>query len=387
MRRWRGALPAARALLGALVAVSLLGCSRAASGPARTWDAKTAAAYLDQRENWWVHWRGSARDHGTFCISCHTVLPYALARGRLDAMLHAAGPGPAETQLTDDVHKRVQLWNESGPYYTDRQSGPHKSAQSRGTEAVLNALILATDDAPTGRLSADTRAALDHLWAQQLTTGDGSGAWAWLDFGLQPWEMSDAQYFGATMAALAVGTAPENYRSSPAIQESLARLRAYLDRNYAAQPLHQRLALLWAATAMPDLLSFDRRRSIIDEVLRVQNSDGGWSLYALAPSYRRGAWLLRRWSDGYATGFVAFVLERAGVPRDNPQLQRALAWLAHNQSPDGLWLAYSLNGRRDWSTPKGRFMSDAATAYAVLALTEPSASPAGQAPLLRQARR
>ncbi|HTX23238.1 MAG TPA: hypothetical protein VMD03_01170 [Steroidobacteraceae bacterium] len=362
----------------------LVGCSAASSQSAVTWSPKAAAAYLDQREDWWMQWRGSARDHGTFCISCHTVLPYALARARLDPLVNPHGPGVAERRLTRDVLKRVQLWSETRPYYTDAQNGAHKSAQSRGTEAVLNALILATDDARTGRLTGDTRAAFDAMWATQETAGEAAGAWAWLDFGLQPWEMKDGQYFGAAIAALAVGTAPEDYRSTPAIQEPLRRLRDYLDRNYAAQPLHQRLALLWADTALPGLLAPDRRKAIIDAVLSVQNSDGGWSLYALAPSYRSGARILGLWSDGYATGFVTYVLQLAGVSRENPQLQRGLAWLAHHQRPDGLWAAYSLNAHMDWSTPKGRFMSDAATAYAVLALTESSAA---APPPVRQARR
>jgi squalene-hopene/tetraprenyl-beta-curcumene cyclase len=387
MRYWRQALGSTCAFLCAVAVLGLVGCSRASSGPSSTWDPRAAAAYLDQREDWWVRWRGSARDHDTFCISCHTVLPFALARPRLDAAVHAGGPGAAESRLTSDVLKRVRLWDETGPYYNDRQSGPHKSAQSRGTESVLNALILARDDVASGQLSPDTRAAFDHMWAEQQTTGEAAGAWAWLDFGLQPWEMQDAQYFGAAMAALAVGTAPGDYRASGAIEEPLRRLRAYLDRNYAAQPLHQRLALLWASTALPGLISSDRRRSIIDAALRVQNSDGGWSLYALAPSYRRGVWYLRRFSDGYATGFVAFVLERAGIPRETPQLQRALSWLAHNQSREGRWLAYSINGWMDWSSPKGRFMSDAATGYAVLALTEPSPGSAEPRPALRQASR
>ena len=47
---------------------------------ASSWDQKAAAAYLDQRANWWMEWPKSARDHETFCISCHTAVPYALSR-------------------------------------------------------------------------------------------------------------------------------------------------------------------------------------------------------------------------------------------------------------------------------------------------------------------
>ena len=36
---------------------------------------KAAAAYLDGRLTWWIGWPSAARDHETFCISCHTVLP------------------------------------------------------------------------------------------------------------------------------------------------------------------------------------------------------------------------------------------------------------------------------------------------------------------------
>ena len=57
-----------------LRSAAMAACSHPASKIATTWDPKAAAAYLDYRAGWWMEWTGSARDHGTFCISCHTRL-------------------------------------------------------------------------------------------------------------------------------------------------------------------------------------------------------------------------------------------------------------------------------------------------------------------------
>jgi hypothetical protein len=55
----------------------------------------------------------------------------------------------------------------------------------------------------------------------------------------------------------------------------------------------------------------------------------------------------------------------------NATVQRGLAWLERNQNAaDGAWPSTSLTKRRDSSSNTGHFMRDAATAYAVLALSE-----------------
>ncbi len=76
-------------------------------------------------------------------------------------------------------------------------------------------------------------------------------------------------------------------------------------------------------------------------------------------------------SDGYATGLITLVLQAAGVSRVRPELKRALSWLVqHQDRSSGAWSASSLNVERDPASNVGRFMNDAATAFAVLALTK-----------------
>ena len=365
----------------------LVGCSHPQTKVANTWDQKAAAAYLDQREAWWMDWPPASRDHQTFCISCHTAVPYALSRPALRKALGEGSPSVVERKLLDDVIKRVRLWKEVGPFYSSA-GYDNKTDESRGTEAVLNALVLASYDAQNGKLGDDARAAFKNMWALQLTTADQKGAWSWLQFGLEPWEARGSQYYGAALAAVAVGTAPDNYRSDPTIQSNLKLLLEYLNREYATQSTINRVVLLWASAKLPGLLEAGRQKEIINEVLSRQKNDGGWALPPLCwngRSWRPSSlfraylrpWIRRDWtrqalkSDGYATALITYLLEESGLPRDNIHVKRGLCWLVRNQDKtQGLWLSLSPNSRRSPSSNIGRFMSDAATAYAVLALTE-----------------
>ena len=72
----------------------------------------------------------------------------------------------------------------------------------------------------------------------------------------------------------------------------------------------------------------------------------------------------------FATGLVSFVLERAGVKMSHPELKKALAWLrGHQDREKGYWAADSLNHKYEAKSMMEGFMRDAATAYAILALT------------------
>src|SRR5205823_3294741 len=141
--------------------------------------------------------------------SCHIVLPYAIARPALRAALAEQAPSPIERRLLDSVTKRVRMWDKVEPFYPDATRGVPKTAESRGTESILNALLLVSQGAPDNAFSSDARLALENMWGQQLRTGEAKGAWPWLQFHNAPWE-GDSQYYGATLAAIAVGSAPDS---------------------------------------------------------------------------------------------------------------------------------------------------------------------------------
>ena len=306
-----------------------------------------------------------------------------LSRPALGRALAEQGPSGAERKIVANVAERVTLWSEIGPYYSGEGYNSAKPAESRGTEAILNALILATNDARSGKLNDITRTAFNNMWALQLREGNAKGAWSWLDFGLQPWEATDSQYYGAALAALAIGTAPENYRSSLDIQEQVGFLMSYLNRDSTKQSLINRAVLLWASTKLPGLLSPDQQRLIVRDLVSEQKADGGWELSSnawpeswnirlIARKRLRSDWTRQSVdSDGYATGLITFVLEEMGFSKQSSTVNRALAWLSRNQSSeDGSWCSSSLKKNRNPSSNIGHFMRDAATAYAVLALTK-----------------
>ena len=169
------------------------------------WDREGAARYLDERMDAWFANAKKLQtgQRKTACVSCHLTVPYVLSRSVLRQAMHVGSATPQEVRLLEEATWRVETYDAHEPLYA---SNERKKAESRGTEAVLNALILARADAEQKRQDASepTRKALRRLWETQRS----DGAWDWLDAGLEPFESVDAAYYGAALAALAIGTAP-----------------------------------------------------------------------------------------------------------------------------------------------------------------------------------
>src|SRR5262245_63494704 len=104
-------------------------------------------------------------------------------------------------------------------------------------------------------------------------------------------------------------------------------LMQYPTRPPAPVRLHDRLAMLWASSTLPSLLTDDARRALVSEAFSKQGADGGWSLEALGPWMSHADAPAHQGSDAYATAFTAFALHKSGVPASNPSMKKALAWL------------------------------------------------------------
>jgi len=359
-------------LAGSLLLTAVVGGASAAPSK-NEWNAAGAAQFLDQRLTWWRAWPKAERDHGTHCISCHTALPIALARPILRQSLGQAAPTSAEQAMYADITKRVAMWREVDTFYTDQRNGLPKSSEARAVEAVLNALFLVARDNAAGRqMAGDTRQAFANMWPLQMQTGDLKGGFAWLTFKLEPWESESATYWGAALAAVAVADAPEGYARTPEIAKNVDALRAYLRTGLGGNhSLFTHMLVLWADARLHGILEPAQRQAILYQLLAVQSTDGGWSLARLSTWQRIDGTVIPDVSDGFATAIVTLALKDSGVPVTDAPIKAARAWMIGHQDPKtGALPATSINKLRDPSADAYLFMTDAATGFATLALTD-----------------
>lgn len=334
----------------------MLSCVPAFSGD---WNPRLAADYLDARQKDWFAWPAATKS-GAPCISCHTGMTYMLVRPGLRNVL-------GEKESTEYERGFLQTMRS----HAGKKPAADAPKDSTGTQVdtILSAMLLAAEDAPNGKLSAETEQAFNRLWASQAA----DGAWSWYNLELDPWEMPESRFYGAAIAALAVGCTPAEYRERPEVREHVGRLIQFLNRGDAGQPLHNRLMLLWAASKLPEAASTVRRNSIVEQATQTQQPDGGWTIASLGPwtahPMAPAAPASSAGSNAYATAFAAFAMEQAGVPASDPRLKRALTWLrAHQDKKGGYWDAVSMNKKYEAGSMMELFMRDAATGFAAMAL-------------------
>jgi squalene-hopene/tetraprenyl-beta-curcumene cyclase len=299
---------------------------------AKTFSAAKAGEYLDRVG---VNW---TRTHK--CITCHTNMPYLTARPLL--------PGnEGWKEVRAFLEKDVESWSTGG--------------KQRGDAFVVaTAFALAFNDAQqTGKLHATTRAALDRMFDVQLKAGE----WKWIKCDWPPLEHDD--YYGATLAAIAAGIAPDNYAQTDKAKAGIAKLTAYFAKT-PPPDLHHAAMLLWASTKLPGLMTLEEQKKAIAALRAKQQADGGWSLPSLGKYMRhdKTANDPNAGSDGYGTGFITYVLLQSGAKPTDPAIVKAVKWLKSNQRESGRWFTRSL------SNDRAHYITNAGCAFCVLALNE-----------------
>jgi squalene-hopene/tetraprenyl-beta-curcumene cyclase len=278
------------------------------------------------------------------CVSCHTNVTYLLVRPALRRELGEKDATRYETGLRDALRARIPLPD----VFPKAFAKEPLHGQSLGVEAIHAALLLGEEPA------------LERMWSLQVKEGKEKGAWEWFHLDLDPWETPQSDFYGAALAALAIRNAPEEHRGRH--REQIAMLVDYFQREQGAQPLHNRLMLLWA---MPEALV--DQKSLVEEVWKKQFPDGGWSLESLGPWKRASR---SSGSDAYATGFAAYVL-LIDHNRAHKGMLEALNWLKlHQNAEHGFWASSSMNKDYPADSMMAKFMQDAATGFAAMALLE-----------------
>lgn len=277
------------------------------------------------------------------CFTCHTNYAHLYAR-------------PAASENDSAAHEVRRFAEE---LITKRwvENGPRWDAEIVATGAAL----AFNDAATTGKLHPLSRQALDRMWTVQRE----DGGFTWIKCNWPPMESDD--HYGATLAAIAVGTAPEEYAKTEAAQKGMAKLREYMKTN-PGPTLHHRAMVLWAATLNEGILSDAEKQTIIDQLLALQKPDGGWGLATLGDWKRADDEPQDKvTSDGYGTGFVLYVLRRSGIPANDPRVQKGVTWLKSNQRQSGRWFTRSL------FKDSKHYITHAGTAFAIMALRESEA--------------
>jgi len=283
-----------------------------------------------------------AWQNGNQCSQCHANLMYLIAR---PALAKIAEP-PKDVR---DMYERLvrNRWEKLGLRYP--------------SEAMVVAVPLAFNDRQTtGKLHPLTRKALDRMLTHQRPDGGWNGIGGAARTFINEYEET-------LLAALGIAVAPDGYAQTAHGKKALEGIQRYAKAHPPVTP-YQKSMLLWTAHHVAGLMNEAERKRAAEDLLALQRPDGGWALARLVADEDtkefKGGWFAKQApSDGYGTGFVIFAARQAGIPAQDPRLQRGITWLKTNQRASGRWFTPSLN-----SYTKQHLPSNAGTAFAVLAL-------------------
>ena len=324
--------------------ISIVGAT--ADEPVRkSFSLSAAKDYLAKGSQAWTEHRK--------CVSCHTNGTF---------MQLAPTLGPMFKEQVEQHRKFFVL--ESSKF----KRAPATAIKSglKPTQLAYVANGLAAYDEVQGKLSAETKEVLDLMLTVQSEDGSYSNLDCW-----PPFESSS--YHGATVAAMALATAP-GYLSqvNEAQQKQIEVLQNYLQKT---KPPHDygRLLLLQVGMKWKGLISDEIQQETIAMILKHQQKDGGWAMRTFATPETWGGGSRKDKlnaepnkdapaSDGHQTGLAIMLLRESGTPADHPAIRAGIKWIKSNQRESGRWWTRSLN------TDGPHFITYSGTFYPLRAL-------------------
>lgn len=301
---------------------------------------EAAIGYLQTESGAWLRVRKCAACH-------HAAMPmwalgeaerqgYAVNRKFLTDMARDALAGPKEMIAAKIAN--------------DPAAAPDPRPMARGVN--LGAVFMAVAAQSLSSLNEGERQTLSGIASDIVKKQRADGSW---EFFLSRPPINDSQATDAAWMLMALQE-PSEPEAAPARLAALKKGMEWLAhaRPDDSQQVKVLKLLLESRAATPQ----EKVRPAIDELLALQNPDGGWSQTASARS------------DAFATGQTLYVLSSAGCSAQQPAIRHAIDFLLKTQKADGSWPMTSR------ATPDGRPGSArlltpitcAATAWATLGL-------------------
>jgi hypothetical protein len=247
------------------------------------------------------------------CASCHqgTMTVWALSDAK------SQGYAVAPETLTD-----VVKWTK------ERLTGIDKPRETRpgwnmvNTQALYLALMAQAVPKQDAVSPEELKQIADHLVRHQET----NGSWAWslapAANRFPPFMESDEVVTLLACQALTPYVSADPKEKSD-VRESREKAVAWLETSGPTDTTQAAAFRLLAKARAGSSAKVIRME--IDQLLKRQNKDGGWSQLKDLPS------------DAYATGQALYVLNQVGMKNDRAEVKRGVAFLVANQNEDGSW--------------------------------------------------
>jgi squalene-hopene/tetraprenyl-beta-curcumene cyclase len=295
---------------------------------------KAAVDYMEQGALSWVREKS--------CINCHTTGPYMAERPYLNAYY-----GLPNKEVWEDFASDIPVGKKPKP--TVKHGKEHVSG---GFISVWRALGLAEwDRLVEHKLSPETEKALQDMLNRQMP----NGAFATVGEAEIPYITTDFELTVQAVRTMAVAPGWLAGQTDPAVLQQVEKMKQYM-RGEKFKNDYDRLLRLQVEPLMPDVFSDSEVAESLALLSSRQHEDGGWSLrdmsapedwsFNMTPEilgiFKKLPDAAKPESDPYMTAFAIVLMRELGIAKEDPRIQKGLAWLKREQRISGRWWMHSL---------------------------------------------